>query len=419
MFIDSVKITAKAGNGGDGFVSFHREKYVSRGGPDGGDGGRGGDIVFKAVGGKNTLIDFRFQRKFKAENGQNGSGNNRTGASAAPLIIEVPAGTVVKDTETGRVLLDIFEVGQEKVLLKGGRGGKGNARFSTPTRQAPRFSTPGQRTEEISLTLELKTIADVGLIGMPNVGKSTILSVLTAAKPKIANYHFTTLAPNLGVVKKDEYSFVLADIPGLIEGASQGLGLGHSFLRHVERTRLLLHVLDASGLEGRDPIEDFDMINKELHDYSEVLAERPQIIVANKMDLTGTDEQLERIKEHVKDRGIPVFAVSAATAQGFDPLMRAVVEKLRELPEIQRFEEESLPEKNESAFTVRKEEDVYIVEGNYVDNLLRKINPDNQESMRHFQQMLIKSGIVDALRKEGATEGDSVVLGEWEFNFVE
>lgn len=419
MFMDSVKITVKPGNGGDGAIGFHREKYVPRGGPNGGDGGKGGDIVFRADEGANTLIDFRYTRKFKAQNGAKGEAGNKTGASAPALIIDVPVGTVIKDAKTGNVLLDMFEPGQERVLCQGARGGKGNARFATPTRQSPRFATPGKRTEEIEIVLELKTIADVGLIGMPNVGKSTILSVLTAAKPKIANYHFTTLSPNLGVVTQDESSFVLADIPGLIEGASEGAGLGHHFLRHIERTRLLLHVVDASGIEGRDPIEDFDTINAELSQYSKKLAALPQIIVANKTDLPDAEENIERLRKHVEGKNVQIFGVSAVTVSGFNPLLRLVVKTLADLPPVHRFIEEGFVPEEIERFTVLLEDDAYIVEGPFIDSLLWKTNAQDEDSLRHFQQMLQKEGVIDALRAKGAQEGDTVILGEWEFDFVD
>ena len=420
MFIDSVKITVKAGNGGDGAVAFHTEKYITRGGPSGGDGGRGGSIVFRADGGINTLIDFRYQRKFKAENGGDGQSKNRTGASANDLVIVVPTGTVIRDAESGQVLLDMHETGEEKILSRGGRGGRGNAKFATPTRQAPRFATPGQRTEEISLILELKTIADVGLIGMPNVGKSTILSVLTAARPKIANYHFTTLAPNLGVVQQDGESFVLADIPGLIEGASEGSGLGHSFLRHIERTRMLLHVVDVSGIEGRDPIEDFETICKELSQYSETLAKLPQMIVANKMDLPSAKENMEALEAYAAAQDMRVFPVSAATVNGFEPMLRAVVQQLKELPPVRHFEEAGVVEaKGGLHYQVIREGEIFVVEGSLVDDLLRRVNMDDHESMRFFQRMLSTHGVIDELRKQGADDGDTVYMGDISFDFVD
>jgi Obg family GTPase CgtA len=421
MFIDKAIISVQAGNGGDGAVSFHREKYVQRGGPNGGDGGKGGSVYFRATRNSHTLQAFRYQRKYKAENGENGGKKNQTGGTGADLVIDVPPGTLVRDRETGDILLDLFDDGDKKLLLRGGRGGRGNARFATPTRQAPRFATPGQRTQPVEVQLELRTIADVGLIGMPNVGKSSILTVLTAARPKVANYHFTTLAPNLGVVQIDEDEFVLADIPGLIEGASEGAGLGHDFLRHVERTRLLLHVLDASGLEGRDPLADFDTISEEIAAYSSQLGALPQIVVANKMDLQEAREAYPELEAQLATRGFPVFAVSAATQEGFAPLLRAVVTKLKELPEPRRFEERGEVEQRDmSAYTVTREEDgVFIVDGPLVDRLLLKTDPDSVESMRHFQQQLIRSGIIERLRSDGAADGDTVVMGDVEFDFVD
>lgn len=420
MFIDRAVISVQAGNGGDGAVAFHREKYVQRGGPDGGNGGHGGSVYFRATRNAHTLQAFRYQRKYKAEGGQNGSGNNKTGGDGADLYIEVPAGTLVRDKDSGEVLLDMFEDGETKLLLRGGRGGKGNACFKTPTRQAPRFATPGQRTEPVEVRLELRTIADVGLVGMPNVGKSTILSVLTSARPKIANYHFTTLAPNLGVVEIDQSSFVLADIPGLIEGASDGAGLGHDFLRHVERTRLLLHVIDASGIEGRDPIADFDAINEELRAYSPYLAELPQIVAANKMDLQESRDNLPRIQEAMAERGIDVYPVSAGSREGFAPLLRAVAAKLDTLPETRRFEESGEIQMDlGDPFTVEKIEGGFLVAGPLVDQLLRKTDPNSVESMRFFQRSLERYGIVEALRKAGAQDGDNVSMGDWDFDFVD
>lgn len=420
MFIDRATISVQAGCGGDGAVSFHREKYVQKGGPDGGNGGNGGAVYFRASRNSHTLQAFRYQRKYRAENGQNGSGNNKTGADGGDIVIEVPPGTLVKDTKNDEVLLDLFEDGETKLLLRGGRGGKGNATFKSPTRQTPRFATPGQRTEPVELRLELRTIADVGLVGMPNVGKSTILSVLTSAKPKIANYHFTTLAPNLGVVSIDESSFVMADIPGLIEGASGGAGLGHDFLRHVERTRLLLHVIDASGIEGRDPIADFDGINEELAAYSPQLGKLPQIVAANKMDLAEARENYPVIEAALKERGAEVYPVSAATREGFLPLLRAVLVKLETLPAIRRFEEqgEIRPEWGEP-FVVEQDEAGFVVSGPLVDQILRKTDPNSVESMRFFQRSLERYGIIEALRKAGAEDGDNVSMGDWDFDFVD
>ncbi|MEZ7872686.1 MAG: GTPase ObgE, partial [Eubacteriales bacterium] len=359
-FVDRAPLRLKAGNGGDGAVSFHREKYVQNGGPDGGDGGDGGNVVLVADHNLHTLLDFRFRSKYAAENGENGSAVRRSGKSGEDLIIRLPVGTIVRDKE-GRIVADMFQDGERKVLLKGGRGGHGNARFATPTRQAPNFAKPGIRTQWHDLTLELKTIADVGLVGYPNVGKSSILAAVTAARPKIANYHFTTMTPNLGIVSHQGVSFAMADIPGLIENASEGAGLGFSFLRHVERTKLLIHVVDVSGSESRDPVEDYHQINEELRRYGQ-LDRRPQIVAANKMDLPGAEENLERLREAAGD--IPVFPVSAAARQGFDELLNRVIERLSALPAQERYEE--APAEVEEAlkgFTVTMDRDVYVVEG--------------------------------------------------------
>lgn len=363
MFVDQVKITAKAGNGGNGAVSFHREKFVQNGGPDGGDGGNGGDIVLLADENMHTLMDFRYKRKYTAENGENGAATLCRGKSAKDLIIKVPVGTIVREVSDGRLVADMHEAGQRHILLKGGRGGWGKAHFATPTRQAPNFAKPGQKCEVVEFELELKTIADVGLVGYPNVGKSTILSVVTAARPKIANYHFTTLAPNLGICRQYGTDFVMADIPGLVEGASEGVGLGIRFLRHVERTRLLVHVVDIAGSEGRDPVEDFEHICDELVAYGD-LAERPQIVAANKMDLPGAEENLERLRQHLRGTDIEVYPISAATRQGFDELMGAIVRILPTLPERRVFEEELPVETTEQEpFAIEKEGGYYIVTG--------------------------------------------------------
>jgi len=420
-FVDHVKITVKSGNGGNGSMSFHREKFVMNGGPDGGDGGRGGDVMFLADLNMHTLLDFRFKSKYTAENGGDGSAGNCSGKRGENLIIKVPVGTVVKDAETGKVLLDLHEAGQCKCLMKGGKGGWGNTHFSTPTRQAPHFAKPGVKTEPRALLLELKTIADVGLVGFPNVGKSTILSVVTSARPKIANYHFTTLTPNLGMVRHHGEDFIMADIPGLVEGAADGTGLGHAFLRHVERTRLLLHVVDASGSEGRDPVVDFDTINLELSRYGN-LAELPQILVCNKADLPGFDENLERLKAHVADRNIPVFSVSAATRKGFDPLMNQVIQLLKTLPPIQSFpetlEEEEAMERPDG-FQIEMEGKIYHVLGPSMERLLNSINFDDEESLNYFHRTLRRMGVIDALREKGAKEGDTVQIEDMAFDFVD
>ena len=420
-FVDRVKITAKAGNGGNGSASFHREKYVQNGGPDGGDGGRGGDILLYADENMHTLLDFRFRSKYTAENGGDGLSNLRTGKRGEDLMIKVPVGTIVREAESGRILADMDRAGETRVLLRGGRGGWGNRHFATSTRQAPNFAKPGVKTEIHTLQLELKTIADIGLVGYPNVGKSSILSVLTSARPKVGNYHFTTLTPNLGIVRKYGQDIVLADIPGLIEGAAEGAGLGHDFLRHVERTRLLLHVVDASGSEGRDPVDDLDQINNELEHYGE-LGEKPQIIVCNKMDLPGAEENLKRIQALAEGMGTPVYAVSAAAHQGFEELMDAAARMLEDLPPILHFaeEEEPLPEKrNDDEFRVIFDGATYFVEGPGMERLLDSVNFEDLESMNWFHRTLRRWGVIDALREAGAGVGATVCIGEMEFDFVE
>lgn len=419
MFVDQVKITAKAGNGGNGAVSFHREKFVQNGGPDGGDGGNGGDIVLLADVNMHTLMDFRFKRKYTAGNGENGSATLCRGRSAPDLIIKVPVGTIVRSTKDGRLCADMSEPDKRVVLLKGGRGGWGNAHFATPTRQAPNFAKPGQKCEVVEFELELKSIADVGLVGYPNVGKSTILSVVTAAKPKIANYHFTTLQPNLGICRQYGMDFVMADIPGLVEGASEGVGLGIQFLRHVERTRLLVHVVDIAGSEGRDPIEDFEQICDELVAYGD-LAERPQIVAANKMDLPGAQENLERLRKHLHGTDIEVYPVSAATQQGFNELMGAIVRILPTLPEIITFQPDpEIVESAEEPFSIDMDGDVYVVTGPAMDRLIGSVNFSDEQSLNYFHRALRKSGVIDALRAKGAKEGDTVAIGDMEFDFVE
>ena len=422
LFVDVVNITAKAGDGGNGCVSFHREKYVQAGGPDGGDGGRGGDVVFVATERMHTLMDFRYHRKFTAGNGEDGMGNRKTGKNGADVVIEVPPGTVVRDKASGKILLDLYAAGTRKTLVKGGKGCFGNQHFATPTRQAPQFAKPGEKREIMELTLELKSIADVGLVGFPNVGKSTILSVVTAARPKIANYHFTTLQPNLGIVKQDDSSFVLADIPGLVEGASEGVGLGHAFLRHVERTRMLLHVLDISGCEGRDPLEDYDAIERELENYGD-LKNRPKIVVANKMDLPGAQENLERLEAKLSGSGIEIFAVSAATRSNFEALMRATVRMLKTCPEAEPFAEEELfdfdLDSQDSGFEIQRRDGAFELSGASIDHLIASVNFGNEESLNYFHRTLRRMGVIDALREAGASEGDTVRIDDMEFDFVE
>ncbi len=420
-FVDQVKITAKAGNGGNGSASFHREKYVMNGGPDGGDGGNGGDVQFYADVNMHTLLDFRFRSKYTAENGGDGTGNRCTGKRGENLVIKVPVGTVIRDAETGRIMADMDVPGETRTLLKGGKGGWGNQHFATATRQAPNFAKPGVKTEVRTLQMELKTIADVGLVGYPNVGKSSILSAVTSAKPKVGNYHFTTLTPNLGIVRRYGKDIVLADIPGLIEGAADGAGLGHDFLRHVERTRLLLHVVDISGSEGRDPIDDLDQINTELDHYGK-LGELPQIIVCNKMDLPGAEENLKRMRVLAEGMGCAVFPVSAATREGFDPLLDETARMLETLPPILHYaeEEEDEPEtKPSDEFEIVMDGEVYVVEGPGMERLIDSVNFDDLESLNWFHRTLRRLGVIDALREKGAGEGSTVRIAEMEFDFVE
>jgi len=422
MFTDYTKIIVKSGDGGNGAATFRREKYVAAGGPDGGDGGNGGNVYFQVDKDKNTLIDFRYNRKFKAKNGENGSGSHCNGKYGEDLIIKVPIGTVVKDVETGRVIADLSHPDQKELILKGGRGGRGNSHFATATRQAPRFSEDGERGEEKELILELKLLADVGLLGFPNVGKSTFLSVVTDAKPKIANYHFTTIVPNLGVVKtKDGSGFVIADIPGIIEGASEGVGLGIQFLRHVERTRLLLHFLDVSGQEGRNPIEDFYAINKELEKYSEKLSKRKQIIVANKIDVIQDEKLLKQVEELAKKENLKLFKVSAVTKQGIQELIDYVTEELKQLPKEELVEIEyskiyTLEDKKDQ-WNIKKEDGVFIVTGRAVERLMGRINIEDNESMYYLQKCLKNMGIEDKLKELGVCEGDTVILDGWELEW--
>lgn len=420
-FVDVAKIMLKAGKGGDGAVSFHREKFVAAGGPDGGDGGRGGSIAFVADDNLSTLMDFRYKRKYAAEPGQNGSGARCSGKNAPDLIIRVPRGTLVKDAETGLVMADIS--GSEPVVVaKGGRGGWGNVHFASPTRQIPKFAKPGFPGEEREVLLELKLIADVGLIGFPNVGKSTLISAISAAKPKIANYHFTTLSPVLGVVRVGpEASFVAADIPGLIEGASDGVGLGHDFLRHVERCRLLLHLVDAAGSEGRDPIEDFEKINTELERFSPTLAQRPQLLLANKCDI-ASGEQVDRLRRYAEEKGIEFVPVSAATRQGLDALPGRVYARLAELPPVRVYEPEFVPPEPQPegrAFAVQSPEPhVFVVEAPWLERILEGSDVEDYESLQYFQRQLGESGILDELVRLGVEEDDTIKIGEFEFDYV-
>lgn len=404
-------------------VSFRREKFVPAGGPDGGDGGKGGDIIFEVDEGLRTLIDFRYKRKYVAGSGENGGTAKRTGKSGKDLIIRVPPGTVVKDLETGRILADMVEPGQRTVVAKGGKGGAGNQHFATPTRQVPGFAKPGDPGEEYEVELELKMIADVGLVGFPNAGKSTLLSKVSAAKPKIADYPFTTLVPNLGVVRVDEgASFLLADIPGLIEGAHQGVGLGFDFLRHVERNRMLLHIVDVAGVDGRDPVDDFEKINEELRLYNPRLAERYQVVAANKVDLPQGQQNLERFKEAVEAKGFRVFPISAASGDGVKQLMQYIAAKLDELPAVAPLtvtdKEVIYTAEEEEPFTIRREGDVYIVEGSWIDKLVRSVNFGVHESLQYFQRSLKSKGVIDALEEMGIDEGDTVRIYDIEFEYM-
>jgi len=422
MFIDSAKIFVKAGKGGDGKVAWRREKYEPSGGPYGGDGGNGGNVIIKADENIRTLLDFRYKRKYTAENGEDGRSKKQYGKAGENLILKVPVGTLIKDEESGKVIFDLKEHNQTVVIARAGKGGRGNAKFATSTRQAPGFAEPGTRGQERNIRLELKLLADVGLIGYPNVGKSTLLSILSNAKPKIANYHFTTISPNLGVVRvAEEQSFVLADIPGLIEGASQGAGLGHEFLKHIERTRVLVHVLDASGSEGRDPVEDFKKINEELFNYNETLRDRPQLIVANKMDLDEENEGLQKIINEFEPLGYKVYPISAATIEGINELKYAIWNLLLNTESIyETFDEEyDNTERSENDTIIVKFEDGrYIVEGTYIERLLYSIYFDDVDSLRYFQDSLRRNGIIEKLTELGIEEGESVFICGNEFEFL-
>ena len=423
MFFDVATIKVKAGNGGDGAVSFRREKYVASGGPDGGDGGRGGNIVFVPDDNLSTLADFRYKRKYVAPSGENGRGKRCYGKSAEDLIIRVPRGTVLREAESGRILADISD-DTPQIIARGGKGGWGNTHFATPTRQTPRFAKPGMPGEELEIKMELKLLADVGLVGFPNVGKSTLVSVVSEAKPNIANYHFTTLTPVLGVVRMREgSSFVMADIPGLIEGAWQGLGLGHQFLRHVERCRMLIHIVDVSGSEGRDPKEDFRIINEELRKFNPELTKRPMIVAGNKCDLTD-DGKVEEFRAFVEEQGYTFFPIMAAIRYGVDELLLKTEEMLQSLPPVQRFEAEPVPMaapeeigRHEVKITVT--DGVYMVEGQWLLDIMRTVDFDDYESLQYFQRVLISSGVIDALRRAGVKEGDTVSIYDVEFDFVE
>ena len=422
MFVDIAKIQIKAGNGGDGAVAFHREKYVASGGPDGGDGGRGGNIVFQVDDNLSTLADFRYKRKYKAENGQNGRGARCNGKKGQDLVIRVPRGTIIRECESGVVMADMSS-DEPFIAAKGGKGGWGNRHFATATRQTPRFAKSGAPGEEWEVSLELKLIADVGLLGFPNVGKSSLISVVSEAKPIVGDYHFTTITPVLGVVTMGPgQSFVMADIPGLIEGAADGVGLGHAFLRHVERCRMLVHVVDVAGSEGRDPIEDFEKINEELVKFNPELAKCPQIVAGNKMDLAD-DEQLARFRAYMKEKGLEYYEIVAPIRYGTQELINAVARKLATLPPVKRYESEEVPmavleKKKNDGFTITEEDGVYIVEAEWLYRILSKTDLDDYASLQYFQTVLQTSGILDALREKGIQEGDTVSIYDFEFDYV-
>ncbi|KOY66470.1 GTPase ObgE [Clostridium sporogenes] len=423
MFIDTAKIFVKSGKGGDGSISFRREKYIAFGGPDGGDGGKGGNVVLVVDPNMTTLLDFTYKRKYKAEPGGNGAGSKCFGKNGKDLYIKVPMGTIVRDAETDKIMADLSKPEDSYVVAKGGRGGKGNCRFTTPTRQAPDFAEPGMPEEERWIKLELKLLADVGLIGFPNVGKSTLLSVVSKARPKIANYHFTTLKPNLGVVSIEGVTnFVIADIPGIIEGASEGVGLGLDFLRHVERTRVLIHVIDISSVEGRDPYEDFLKINEELKRYSVKLYDRPQIIAANKSDMLFDEEKFEEFKTKIEKLGYnKVFKISAATKQGVDDLMKEAARLLSTIPVTEleiSAEDRFVEEEKRFTYSIRKELNTYIVEGSFVDRLLNAVNVNDPDDLRYFHKVLKNKGVMEELMKMGIEDGDVVRLNDFEFDFL-
>ncbi len=422
MFVDQAKIKIKAGDGGNGAVAFHREKYVASGGPDGGDGGKGGNIVFKVDDNLATLSDFRYKRKYKAENGSDGSGARRTGKKGKDLVIRVPRGTIIREAESGVVMADL-STDEEFIAAKGGKGGWGNTHFASSTRQTPRFAKAGAPGEEWEVNLELKLLADVGLLGFPNVGKSSLISVVSEAKPIVGDYHFTTIIPVLGVVRMGpEKSFVMADIPGLIEGAADGIGLGHEFLRHVERCRMLVHIVDVAGSEGRDPIEDFEAINSELEKFNPELAKCPQIVAGNKIDL-ATDEQLASFKKYIEDKGLQYFEICAPIKHGTTELINAVAKMLDTLPPIKRYESEPIPmslieSRSKDGFTVSVQDNVYIIEADWLYRILCQTDLDDYESLQYFQRVLVSSGIIDELKKRGINEGDIVSIYDFEFEYI-
>ena len=422
MFIDKAKIKIRAGNGGNGAVAFHREKYIASGGPDGGDGGKGGDVVFMVDDNLSTLADFRYKRKYCAKNGNDGQGSRKNGRKGEDLIIRVPRGTVIRECESGAVMADMSS-DESFVAAKGGKGGWGNSHFATSTRQTPRFAKDGMPGEEWEVTLELKLLADVGLLGFPNVGKSSFISVVSQAKPIIADYHFTTIMPVLGVVSMGEgSSFVIADIPGLIEGASEGVGLGHEFLRHVERCRMLLHIVDVAGSEGRDPVEDFEKINLELKRFNPELADRPQIVAGNKIDL-ATDEQREHFKDYIESKGLEYFEMCAPILEGTKEVINAVAAKLATLPAVKKYESEEIPlevimKKKNTGFEIVVDDGIYYIEAPWLVPIINKTDMNDYESLQYFQRVLTSSGIIDALREKGIEEGDTVNIYDLEFDFV-
>ena len=423
LFIDTARIYIKAGDGGNGIISFRREKYVAYGGPDGGDGGKGGDVIFIADPNLSTLLDFKYRKKYIAQNGENGRGKNQYGKNGEDLYIKVPVGTLIINDETGEIIADLVKPNQKAIVLRGGKGGRGNAKFATPTLKTPRFAESGEKGKEMWVRLELKLLADVGLIGFPNAGKSTLLASCTRAKPKIANYPFTTLTPNLGVVEHKGKSFVMADIPGLIEGAHRGEGLGHDFLRHIERTKMLIHVVDVSASEGRDPIEDFEKINEELKLYSERLLTLSQIVAANKIDIQSGKENFPAFEKEIKKRGYEVYPISALTKVGIDKLLDKTIEILSSIPveEIKEVPEVIVytPPEEEETLNVEVKDNTYYLSGTKIDKLLKRVNLQDEHSLRYFEILLRKSGVIDALKEKGFKSGDTINVRDFEFEYYE